>query len=283
MTPRRPSQAWEATPETSVSTLEQPLPRPNAEGFPGKVAVVTGGATGLGRAICLEFARLGCDVAFCYVNLPGRDVSEQALLTETTISSFGVRVHANRCDVRDPAQVDRFLADTRARLGGLHFLINNAGIAHDGALWRMSDESWREVMDTNVTGAFNCIRSAAPHLRSQHYGKIVSVSDHQAHRPGFGVANYAASKAALEGLTRAAAMELGSANINVNCVAPGFIRTERMAMLPQEVTERAQKHSVLGRLAEPEDVTHVISFLCSDSARHVTGQTLVVDGGLSLE
>ena len=283
MNPRRANQVWEPSAETSVSTLEQPLPQPIAEGFPGKVAVVTGGATGLGRAICLEFARLGCDVAFCYVNLPGRDVSEQALLTETTISSLGVRVHANRCDVRDPLQVDRFLADTRSRLGGLHFLINNAGIAHDGALWRMSDESWREVMDTNVTGAFNCIRSAAPHLRSQHYGKIVSVSDHQAHRPGFGVANYAASKAALEGLTRAAAMELGSANINVNCVAPGFIRTERMAMLPQEVTERAQKHSVLGRLAEPEDVTHVISFLCSDSARHVTGQTLVVDGGLSLE
>jgi len=263
--------------------MEQPLPQPIAEGFPGKVAVVTGGATGLGRAICLEFARLGCDVAFCYVNIPGRDVSEQALLTETTISSFGVRVHATRCDVRDPVQVDRFMVDTRSRLGGLHFLVNNAGIAHDGALWRMSDESWREVMDTNVTGAFNCIRAAAPHLRSQHYGKVVSVSAHQAHRPGFGVANYAASKAALEGLTRAAAVELGSANINVNAVAPGFIRTERMAMLPREVTERAQKHSVLGRLAEPEDVTHVISFLCSDSARHVTGQTLVVDGGLSLE
>ena len=194
-----------------------------------------------------------------------------------------MRVHAARCDVRDPRAVDRFLADTRSRLGGLHFLINNAGIANDGALWRMSDESWREVMDTNVTGAFNCIRAASPHFRSQHYGKIVIVSDHQADRPGFGVANYAASKAALEGLTRAAAMELGPANINVNAVAPGFIRTERMAMLPQEVTERAQKHSVLGRLAEPEDVAHVISFLCSDSARHVTGQTLVVDGGLSLE
>ena len=161
--------------------------------------------------------------------------------------------------MRDPLQVDRFLSDTRARLGGLHFLVNNAGIAHDGALWRMSDESWREVMDTNVTGAFNCIRAASSHLRSQHYGKIVSVSAHQASRPGFGVANYAASKAALEGLTRAAAMELGSANINVNAVAPGFIRTERMAMLPQEVTERAQKHSVLGRLAEPKDVAHVIS------------------------
>ncbi|MBP2648943.1 MAG: 3-ketoacyl-ACP reductase [Gemmatimonadetes bacterium] len=283
MNPRPADQAWKASPEASVTTMEQPLPRPIAEGFPGKVAMVTGGATGLGRAICLEFARLGCDVAFCYVNLPGRDVSEQALLTETTISSFGVRVHAARCDVRDPVAVDRFVIDTRTRLGGLHFLVNNAGIAHDGALWRMSDESWREVMETNVTGAFNCIRAVAPHLRHQHYGKIVSVSAHQASRPGFGVANYAASKAALEGLTRAAAMELGSANINVNAVAPGFIRTERMAMLPQEVAERAQRHSVLGRLAEPKEVAQVISFLCSDAARHVTGQTLVVDGGLSLE
>ena len=283
MNPRPADQAWKASAEASVTTMEQPLARPIAEGFPGKVAMVTGGATGLGRAICLEFARLGCDVAFCYVNLPGRDVSEQALLTEATISSFGVRVHAARCDVRDPGAIDRFVIDTRSRLGGLHFLVNNAGIAHDGALWRMSDESWREVMETNVTGAFNCIRAVAPHLRQQHYGKIVSVSAHQASRPGFGVANYAASKAALEGLTRAAAMELGSANINVNAVAPGFIRTERMAMLPQEVAERAQKHSVLGRLAEPKDVAQVISFLCSEAARHVTGQTLVVDGGLSLE
>lgn len=283
MTPRRPDQVWENAPRDHVTTMEQPLPKRATEGIRGRVALVTGGATGLGRAICLEFARLGCDVAFCYVSLPGRDVSEQALLTETTISSFGVKVHAARCDVRDPGQVERFISETVTRLGGLHFLINNAGIAHDGALWRMSDESWREVMDTNVTGAFNCIRAVSPHFRRQHFGKIVSVSDHQAHRPGFGVANYAASKAALEGLTRAAAMELGSANINVNAVAPGFIRTERMAMLPQEVTERAQKHSVLGRLAEPEDVTHVISFLCSDAARHVTGQTLVVDGGLSLE
>ena len=105
----------------------------------------------------------------------------------------------------------------------------------------------------------------------------------EAARPGFGVANYAASKAALEGLTRAAAVELGPANVNVNAVAPGFIRTERMMMLPREVVERARMHAVLGRVAEPEDVAHVVSFLCSDEARHITGQTIVVDGGLSLE
>jgi 3-oxoacyl-[acyl-carrier protein] reductase len=165
----------------------------------------------------------------------------------------------------------------------MHYLVNNAGIAQDGALWRMSDAAWRQVLETNVTGAFNCIRSVAQTFRHQQFGKVVSVSAHQADRPGFGVANYAASKAALLGLTKAAAVELGPSNVNVNAVAPGFIRTERMAMLPPDVIDRAQKHSVLGRVAEPEDVAKVISFLCSDDARHITGQVIVVDGGLSLE
>lgn len=275
--------AWDPDAEHSGTTLEQPLPVPIASGFPGKVAVVTGGATGLGRCIAMEFARQRCRVAFCFVDLPGRDVTEQALLTETACTAMGAEVFAARCDVRDRTAVERFLNDAVQRFGTVHYLVNNAGIAIDGALWRMTDEAWREVLDTNVTGAFNCIRAAARIFRKQHFGKVVSVSAHQAGRPGFGVANYAASKAALEGLTRAAAVELGPANVNVNAVAPGFIRTERMKMLPREVIERAQKHSVLGRVAEPEDVAHVIAFLCSDEARHITGQTLVVDGGLSLE
>ncbi|HWA56093.1 MAG TPA: SDR family NAD(P)-dependent oxidoreductase [Gemmatimonadales bacterium] len=277
------SGAWEPELESTGTTLEQPQPQPIPAGVAGKVVVVTGGATGLGRCIAMEFARMRCKVAFCFVELPGRDVTEQALLTETACTAMGAEVYAARCDVRDRPQVERFLADVTHRFGTVHYLVNNAGIAMDGALWRLSDEAWREVIDTNVTGAFNCIRSIAPIFRKQHFGKIVSVSAHQAGRPGFGVANYAASKAALEGLTRAAAVELGPANINVNAVAPGFIRTERMMMLPREVIERAQKHSVLGRVAEPEDVAHVITFLCSDEARHITGQTIVVDGGLSLE
>jgi 3-oxoacyl-[acyl-carrier protein] reductase len=278
----RPS--WESpAPDTSGAALEEPQPQPARTGWRGKVAIVTGGATGLGRHIAIEFGKLGCNVAFCFVNMPGRDVSEQALLTEAALTAMGVGVLAMRCDVRDRDAVDHFVLETKQRLGGVHFLINNAGIASDGALWRLSVEAWQEVLDTNVTGAFNCIRSVAPVFRGQHYGKIVSVSAHQAERPGFGVANYAASKAALLGLTRAAAVELGPANVNVNAVAPGFIRTERMAMLPSEVIERAQKSSVLGRVAEPDDVAHVISFLCSESARHITGQTIVVDGGLSLE
>ncbi|HEY9015239.1 MAG TPA: SDR family NAD(P)-dependent oxidoreductase [Gemmatimonadales bacterium] len=279
---QRPS--WEyVAPEGAGAALEEPKPQPIGKGWRGKVAIVTGGATGLGRHISMEFGRLGCHVAFCFVNLPGRDVTEQALLTETALTGMGIHVYAQRCDVRDRHAVEHFVGEVKQRLGGVHFLINNAGIANDGALWRLSQEAWDEVLDTNVTGAFNCIRAVAPIFRSQHYGKIVSVSAHQADRPGFGVANYAASKAALLGLTRAAAVELGPASVNVNAVAPGFIRTERMAMLPSEVIERAQKSSVLGRVAEPDDVAHVISFLCSDSARHITGQTIVVDGGLSLE
>lgn len=275
--------AWDPETEHSGTTMEHPLPQPTAPGFAGKVAVVTGGATGLGRCIAMEFARMRCRVAFCYVELPGRDVTEQALLTETACTAMGAEVFAARCDVREPTSVEGFIGEVTSRYGAVHYLVNNAGIAMDGALWRMSDDAWHEVMDTNVTGAFNCIRTIAPIFRKQHFGKIVSISAHQAGRPGFGVANYAASKAALEGLTRAAAVELGPANVNVNAVAPGFIRTERMTMLPREVIERAQKHSVLGRVAEPEDVAHVITFLCSEEARHITGQTLVVDGGLSLE
>jgi 3-oxoacyl-[acyl-carrier protein] reductase len=278
----RPSWEYEP-PEGAGAALEEPKPQPITKGWRGKVVIVTGGATGLGRHICMEFGRLGCHVAFCFLDMPGRDVTEQALLTETTLMGMGVQVYVQRCDVRDRYAVERFVSETRQRLGGVHFLINNAGIANDGALWRLSHQAWSDVLETNVTGAFNCIRAVAPIFRAQHYGKIVSVSAHQADRPGFGVANYAASKAALLGLTRAAAVELGPASVNVNAVAPGFIRTERMGMLPAEVIERARKSSVLGRVAEPDDVAHVISFLCSDSARHITGQTIVVDGGLSLE
>ncbi len=268
---------------TSEIVLEEPQPVAPSPGYPGNNVVVTGGATGLGLSICLEFARRGCGVAFCFIALPDRDVAEQALLAETALAGMGVPVYAVRCDVRDSAQVDDFISTAKDRLGGLHYLVNNAGIALDGALWRMSDDNWRRVLDTNVTGAFNCIRAVTPVFRSQRYGKIVNVSAHQAEHPGFGVANYASSKAALIGLTRAAAVELGPTNINVNAVAPGFVRTERLSMLPPEVVDRAEKSSVLGRVAEPEDIARVIAFLCSDEARHITGQTITVDGGMSLD
>ncbi len=281
-----PAEPWAAAlsqPAGGSATLTEPKPAPTAAATGRLVAVVTGGATGLGRVIAMEFARLGCRVAFCWYEMDRRDVEASALLTETTLSAMGADVYAARCDVRDREQVERFIDDVISRFGGVHHLVNNAGIAHDGALWRLSAAAWNAVMATNVNGAFHCLSACSPHFRRQRWGKVVNVSAHQALRPGFGVSNYAASKAALEGLTRAAAVELGPSNVNVNAVAPGFIRSERLDQLPSDLIERTRKRAVLGRLAEPEDVARVISFLCSDAARHITGQTIVVDGGLSLE
>ncbi|MBI3983154.1 MAG: 3-oxoacyl-ACP reductase FabG [Gemmatimonadetes bacterium] len=265
----------------TLAPKAEPVPTVPRE-MKGSVAIVTGGATGLGRAIALEFARRGVNVAFNYLHVPDRDISAQALLTETALRAFGVGVYGAACDVRDSAAVERFVAAVKGELGGVHYLVNNAGIAHDGALWRLTDAAWREVLDTNVTGAFHCIRSVAPTLRKQRYGKIVNVASHQAYTPGFGIANYAASKAALVGLTRSAAVDLGPSNINVNAVAPGFVRTEMLSKLPPEVVERAEKESLLNRVAEPEDVANVVAFLCSEEARHITGQVILVDGGLTL-
>jgi 3-oxoacyl-[acyl-carrier protein] reductase len=269
-------------PAGAAVVQERPEPLRAGDTLQGRVVVVTGGATGLGRSVALEFAQRGCGVAFNYLDLPGRDVAEQALLTETAIKALGVRCHSARCDVRRMDDVEKFVADVRERLGGVHYLVNNAGVTHDGALWRLTAAAWQEVMETNVTGAFNCIHAVAPHMRAQRFGKIVNVASHQAFRPGFGIANYAASKAALIGLTKAAAVDLGSSNINVNAVAPGFVKTELLIHLPREVLERAEHESVLGRVAEPEDVSRVIVFLCSEAARHITGQVIVVDGGLTL-
>jgi 3-oxoacyl-[acyl-carrier protein] reductase len=261
-------------------------PRPEmqrlAETVQGRVAVVTGGATGLGRATALAFAQRGVAVGINYVDLPDRDVAAQALLTETALRGLGVPVYCARCDVRHRDEVEKFITAVRERLGGVHFLVNNAGVAHDGALWRLTAEAWQEVLETNVTGAFNCIQAVAGPMRAQRYGKIVNVASHQAFRPGFGIANYAASKAALIGLTKSAAVDLGPSNVNVNAVAPGFVKTDLLTKLPREVLERAEHESVLGRVAEPDDVARVIVFLCSEDARHVTGQVIVVDGGLTL-
>src|SRR6266705_2150798 len=219
-------------PAGAAVVQERPDPQHAGEHLAGRVAVVTGGATGLGRAICLDFAQRGASVAFNYVELPGRDVSAQALLTETALKGCGVRVYSARCDVRNHDDVEQFMTQVKERLGGVHCLVNNAGVTHDGALWRLPPDAWREVMETNVTGAFNCIQAAAPTMRAQRYGKIV--------------------------------------------------KTELLTKLPREVLERAERESILGRVAEPEDIAHVVLFLCSEAARHITGQTIIVDGGLTL-
>src|SRR5438270_10674767 len=203
----RPTAPWSrarrgATQVGAPATETRPDPQRLAETVHGRVALVTGGATGLGRATALEFAQRGTAVAINYVDLPDRDVAAQALLTETTIRALGVPVYCARCDVRKRDEVEKFVTTVRERLGGVHFLVNNAGVAHDGALWRLTSEAWQEVMDTNVTGAFNCIQAVAGPMRAQRYGKIVNIASLQSFRPGFVLANYAASNDALVGCRR---------------------------------------------------------------------------------
>lgn len=270
------------------SVTENPEPEVQLLGrsLRGRSVIVTGGATGIGRAISLEFAKAGCHVGFNYF---GDDSSEddradnveaEAEHTRHQLMQLEVRVHAARCDVRDPEQVNRFVADCQERLGGLHVLVNNAGIGRDRALWRLSDDQWRDVLDTNLSGAFHMIRAVAPHFRRQADGKIVNISSIHAIRSEFGLANYAASKAGLLGLTRSAAVELGPSNVNVNAVAPGYIRTTRLTSgIPAEILDSARDRSALGRLGDPQDVAHVVVFLCSDYARHITGAVIPVDGG----
>jgi 3-oxoacyl-[acyl-carrier protein] reductase len=248
----------------------------------GNTAIVTGGASGLGRAIGLEFARRGVNVAFNYIELSGRDISDEAVLTETALRAHGVEVYCEHSDVRDRDAVDLFVSKTKDFLGGLHYLVNNAGIHHDGALWRMSKSAWQDVLETNVTGSFNCLRAVAGTFREQRYGKVVNITSQQTARPLFGASNYVASKAALVGLTKSAAVELGPYNVNVNAVAPGFLRTELAEALPEHVLQEAERRSALCRLGDPEDVAPLVVFLSSDDARHITGQVIMVDGGETL-
>jgi 3-oxoacyl-[acyl-carrier protein] reductase len=250
----------------------------------GQCVVVTGGATGIGRAVALEFARLGSHIAFNWYDHEGTgDVAEAAERTAREIAQMEVRVYHEMCDVRDSRAVEQFMERSIERLGGLHVLVNNAGVTRDRALWRLTDEQWRTVVDTNLTGAFHCIRAVAPHFRARCSGKIVNIASAHALRGEFGLANYSASKAGLIALTHSAALELGSSNVNVNAVAPGYIRTTRVVeRVSPEVLDQAREEAALLRLGDPRDVANVVVFLASEEARHVTGAVIPVDGGYLL-
>jgi 3-oxoacyl-[acyl-carrier protein] reductase len=252
-------------------------------GLHGRTAIVTGGSTGIGRAIALELAAHGANIAFNFVDDEEGDAGDEAERTAAELRLLEVGVYCAVCDVRDAVAIERFVAEVRSRFGGIHILVNNAGIARDRALWHMSDAQWSEVLETNLTGAFNMLRAVAPMFRAQQYGKVVNISSVHGLRSEFGLANYAASKAGLLGLTSSAAVELGPANVNVNAVAPGYIRTTRLTdSVPAELLDRARSQSALRRLGDPQDVAHVVAFLCSELARHVTGVVIPVDGGYLL-
>jgi len=259
-----------------------PQPALTVGGLRGKGALVTGASTGIGRAIALALARSGTNIAFNYLD-EGEASHRRAEETARDLRESGVAVFRQAVDCRKSQEVGAFVERAKEHLGGLHILVNNAGVGRDRALWRMTDEEWNTVLQTNLYGAFYFLRAVAPGFRAQEYGKIVNISSVHGLRSEFGLANYASSKGGLLALTRSAAVELGPANVNVNAVAPSYIRTTQLTeRVPAEILDRARERSALGRLGDPQDVAGAVLFLCSEAARHITGVILPVDGGYLL-
>jgi 3-oxoacyl-[acyl-carrier protein] reductase len=240
----------------------------------GKKAIVTGGSLGIGAAIARELARQGADVA---INYRRHDAEAKQVVAE--IQAGGRRGLAVQADVASFTDADRMVTQVVAEFGGLDILVNNAGINRDAVIWKMTEEQWDEVLDTNLKGYFNYCRAAVPIFREQKSGKIVNVTSINGLRGKFGQTNYSASKAGIIGLTKALAREMGKSNVNVNAVAPGLIETDMVRDAPQQVLDAALAEIVLGRLGKPDEVAAVVAFLCSDAARHITGEVLRVDGG----
>jgi 3-oxoacyl-[acyl-carrier protein] reductase len=263
-----------------VGEETQTQPAGHFGGMRGRTAVISGGATGIGRQAAIEFARCGANVAFNWFEMPGRSVAEDAAQLELELQHLEVKVLAERVDVRDPEAVEAFVTHVQERFGGIHFLVNAAGVHRSAPLWRLTDEAWSEVIAVNLTGAFNMIRAVAPLFRAQRAGKVVNIASIHAFAGSFGVANYAASKSGLLGLTRSAAAELGPSNVNVNAVAPGYVRTGMLADVPDDVVSESRERAALRRISEPADIAYVVLFLCSEMARQITGQVIRVDAGL---
>jgi 3-oxoacyl-[acyl-carrier protein] reductase len=240
-------------------------------------AFVTGGSRGIGRATVVALARAGHPVSFCFGS---DDAGAQA--TVALVEGEGGKAVAVRADVSDADAVDRAFDEVESALGPIHVLVNNAGINRDGLLVRMSDENWRAVLDTNLTGAFHTIRRATPGMMKARYGRIVNVSSVGGQIGTAGQANYAAAKAGLLGLTRSVARELARRHITCNVVAPGPIETAMTAEMPADWRAQAEATVPLGRFGTAEECAAVIAFLCSDAAGYVTGALVPVDGGLGM-
>ncbi|MBL8897899.1 MAG: 3-oxoacyl-[acyl-carrier-protein] reductase [Planctomycetes bacterium] len=243
----------------------------------GRVAVVTGASRGIGREIALELARQGARVAVVASSVASAEG------TATAINSAGGEARAYGVDVADFKAVellcDRILQD----LGGVNILVNNAGITRDGLLMRMSEEDFDRVVDVNLKGAFAFTRCLArPLMKAKAGARIINITSVVGITGNAGQVNYAASKAGMIGLTLATAKELASRAVTVNAVAPGYIETDMTAQLGEQVAQKILGDIPLGRLGQPADIAHAVAFLCSDRASYMTGQTLVVDGGMTL-
>jgi len=240
----------------------------------GKCAIVTGGTRGIGRSVAIVLAKEGCNVAINY-----RKSDKEAKEVVAEIKAMGRDALAVKADVSSFQDAEKMFKKVLKKFGHLEILVSNAGINWDGVIWKMSEKQFDAVINTNLKGCFNYNRMAAGVFKDARYGKIVNISSINGLRGKFGQTNYAASKGGEIAMTKALAKDLGKFNVNVNCICPGMVMTEMAKKIPQEFLDKAIDETVLGRVADPEDIANVVVFLCSDKSRHVTGEIIKVDGG----
>lgn len=240
-----------------------------------KVALITGGTRGIGRAIALKLSEKGYNIAISYIN---NNKKAQEVVDE--IEKNNVKALAIKADVSKEEEVNNMMKVINKELGNIDVLVNNAGITKDNLLIRMKTEDWDQVIDTNLRGVFLCTKAVARGMMKKRYGKIVNIASIVGISGNTGQGNYSASKAGVIGFTRSIAKELGSRGINVNVVAPGFIETDMTQVLEDNIKDEMLKSIPLNRAGKPEDVANLVVFLCSEKADYITGQVIHVDGGM---
>ena len=243
----------------------------------GKHAVVTGGGRGIGRAICLALAQAGADVV---INYSGSEAAAQE--TAEACRALGVQALTVKANVADETQAAALIDQGIKALGSVDILVNNAGITRDNLILRMSPADFSAVLDTNLKGAFFCMKAACRPMMKARFGRIINISSVVGLRGNAGQVNYAASKAGLIGMSKSAAKELASRGITVNCIAPGFIDTAMTEVLPEGVKEKLLTQIPMARLGSAQDVAAAAVFFASEAASYVTGQVLCVDGGMAM-